>query len=141
VTEGVKSLQGIGRVLDPRLDLLGSAQMAVSEVDTFQRFLDLLHGGLERVIAGDNFLAVAVRSSDFVALAPPSFTVAEGDLRQLVAGFLFRGDRTVGPLLKPSSHLIQLVERMETIIALLGLREDLTDPGFNALGRIFHYHR
>ena len=73
MTEGVKSLQGIGRVLDPRLDLLGSAQMAVSEVDTFQRFLDLVQGDLERVIAGDNFLAVAVRSSDFVALAPPSF--------------------------------------------------------------------
>ncbi len=64
MTEGVKALQGIGRVLDPRLDLLGSAQMAVSEVDTFQRFLDLLPGGLERVIAGDKLLAVAVRSSD-----------------------------------------------------------------------------
>ncbi len=64
MTEGVKALQGIGRLLDPRLDLLGSAQMAVSEVDTFQRFLDLLPGGLERVIAGDKLLAVAVRSSD-----------------------------------------------------------------------------
>jgi hypothetical protein len=49
VTEGVKALPSIGRVLDPRLDLLGSAQMALSEVDTFQRFSDLLQGGLERV--------------------------------------------------------------------------------------------
>jgi hypothetical protein len=29
--------------------LLGSAQMALSEVDTFPRFSDLLHGRLERV--------------------------------------------------------------------------------------------
>src|SRR2546421_11239881 len=114
--------------------------MAVSEIDTFQRFLDLLQGGLERVIAGDKLLAVAVRSSDFVALAPPSSTIADGDLRQVVAGFLFRGDRTVGPLLEPPSHLIQLVERMETIIALLGLREDLIDPGFNALGPILDHN-
>jgi hypothetical protein len=49
VTEGVKALQGIGRVLDPRLDLLGSVQMALSEVDTFPRFSDLLHSRLERV--------------------------------------------------------------------------------------------
>jgi hypothetical protein len=38
--------------------------MALSEVDAFQRFLDLLQGRLERVIASDNRLAVAVRSSD-----------------------------------------------------------------------------
>ena len=120
MTEGVKALQGIGRVLDHCLDFLGTAQMAVSEVDTFQRFLDLLHGGLERVIAGDNFLAVAVRSSDFVAFAPPSFTVAEGGLRQLMVGFLFRGDRTVGPLLEPPSHSMKLVERSEALIPAQG---------------------
>jgi hypothetical protein len=87
----------------------------------------------------DKLLAVAVRSSDFVALAPPSFTVADGDLRQLMAGFLFRGDPTVGPLLEPPSHSMKLVERMETIIALLGLREDPTHPGFNALGRLLDH--
>jgi hypothetical protein len=87
---------------------------------TFQRFSDLLHGRLECVIAGDKLLAVAVRSSDFVALAPPSFTVAEGDLRQLMVGFLFRGDRTVGPLLEPPSHSMKLVERSEALIPAQG---------------------
>jgi hypothetical protein len=43
--------------LDHRLGLLGTAQMAVSEVDAFQRFLNFLQGCLERVIAGDNRLA------------------------------------------------------------------------------------
>jgi hypothetical protein len=134
VTEGVKALQGVSRLLDHRLDLLGTAQMAVREVDTFQRFLDLLQGGLERVIAGDTLLAVAVHSADFVALAPPSPTLAERDLRQRVAGFLFCGDPTVGPLLEPPPHLIELIKGMETIIALLGLRKNLIDPGFNAQG-------
>jgi hypothetical protein len=94
--------------------------MAVIEVDAFQRFLHLSQGSLEGIIAGDGILTVAMCPPDFVALAPPSFTVTEGDLRQLMAGFLFRGDRTVGPLLEPPSHSMKLVERSEALIPAQG---------------------
>ncbi len=54
-------------------------------------------------------------------LASTSFRVAGGDFRQLVAGFFFRSDGTAGPLLEPSTHLIELV----------GFRLRL-DPGYFA---------
>jgi hypothetical protein len=84
---------------------------------------------------------VAVRSSDFVALVPPSFTVADGDLRQLMTGFFFGGNGTVSPLLEPSPHLIELIKGMETIIALLGLREDFPHPGFDPLRCVLNHDR
>jgi hypothetical protein len=64
-------------------------------------------------------LAVAAGMSDSVALAPPLFTVAGGDLRQLMRGFFFGGKGTVSPLLEPSPHLVELIKGMETVIALL----------------------
>jgi hypothetical protein len=128
-----QDLQTVCGLLDHRFHLAGLAKMAVLKVNTLQRFLDLTHGLLKAVKPDDSLLAVAVGTSDSVALAPPLFTVAYGDLRQPMTGFFFGGNGTVSPLLEPSPHLIELLKGMETIIALLGLREDVPHPGFDPL--------
>jgi hypothetical protein len=133
VTGWVKDLQTGCGLLDHRFHLAGLAKTALLKINTLQRFLDLTPGLLKAVKPNDSLLAVAAGTSDSVALAPPLFTVAYGDLRQPMAGFFFGGNGTVSPLLEPSPHLIELIQGMETIIALLGLRENVPHPGFDPL--------
>jgi hypothetical protein len=139
VTGWIKDLQTVCGLLDHRFHLAGLAKMAILKVNTLQRFLDLPHGLLKAVKPDDSLLAVAAGTSDSVALAPPLFTVTGGDRRQPMRGFFFGGNGTVSPLLQPSPHLIELLKGMDTLIALLGLRENLSDPGFNALGRLLDH--
>jgi hypothetical protein len=128
-------------MLDHRFHPAGLAKMAILKVNLLQPLLHLTHGLLKAVKPDDSLLAVAAGTSDSVALAPPLFTVTCGDLRQPMAGFFFGGNGTVSPLLEPSPHLIELIKGMETIIALLGLREDFPHPGFDPLRCVLDHDR
>jgi hypothetical protein len=109
VTGWIKELQTVCGLLDHRFHLAGLAKMAILKVNTLQPLLHLTHGLLKAVKPDDSLLAVAAGTSDSVALAPPLFTVACGDLRQPMTGFFFGGNGTVSPLLEPSPHLIELI--------------------------------
>jgi hypothetical protein len=141
VTGWIKDLQTVCGLLDHRFHLVGLAKMAILKVNTLQRFLDLAHGHLKAVKPGNGLLAVAVGARDSVALAPPLFTVAYGDFRQPMAGFFLGGNGTVSSLLEPSPYFIELIKGMETIIALLGLRENFPHPGFDPLRGVLDHDR
>jgi hypothetical protein len=141
VTGWIEDLQIVCGMLDHRFHLAGLAKMAILEVNPLQPLLHLTHGLLKAVKPDDSLLAAAAGTSDSVALAPPLFTVAGGDLRQPMTGFFFGGNGAVSPVLEPSPHLIELIKGMETIIALLGLREDLPHPGFDPLRCVLDHDR
>jgi hypothetical protein len=141
VTGWVKDLQTICGLLDHRFHLASLAKMALLKVNTLQPLLHLTHGLLKAVKPDDSLLAVAAGTSDSVALAPPLSTVAGGDLRQPMTGLFFGGNGTVSPVLEPSPHLIELLQGMETLIALLGRREDFPHPGFDPLRGVLDHDR
>src|SRR5918992_2191057 len=64
-----------------------------------------------------------------------------GDFRQPMAGFFLGGNGTVSSLLEPSPYFIELIKGMETIIALLGLRENFPHPGFDPLRGVLDHDR
>jgi hypothetical protein len=138
VTGGIKDLHTVCGLLDHRFHLPGLAKMALLKGNTLQ---PLTQGLLKAVNPDESLGAVTAGTSDSVALAPPLFTVAGGDLRQPRGGFFFGGNGTISPLLEPSPPLIELLPGRETLSALLGLREDFPHPGFDPLRGVLDHDR